>query len=240
MKVVVLNPFSAGKSVVSAYALAPKMPKGFKFIQVESTNSCVDVKMAERMPPSYVNKVSDALVEDGDVLVDLGTTGYGKFMKVLSEDDMIAFFVDKWVLPTTSDPKFQEDTAKCVKELLAAGVEKENIIVLPNQVKDEHNDVANIPELFSYLFGELIKLGVKVPNVYLPHTDLFSKLKQSGLTVDEVLSKRLQFEKDKKKKGLFSGMSKDDKKIMTEQLRMGSMAGHMAPYINNVASVVMS
>ena len=171
MNIIVVN-FSGnvGKSSLVRHLLAPRLPDHV-VVEVEtvnlSGNSGVDVI---RGSGSGASSLLDEMTSDKNHILDIGSSNAEPFLSVLSQRKSF-LDVDLFIVPVLAGPKQIGDTINSVLALVHMGVEEQNILILPNNVREF--DVDELPTKLSRLSNLKLKYSsIRFdPNFFVPYNE---------------------------------------------------------------------
>ncbi|MCW7764560.1 StbB family protein [Photorhabdus luminescens] len=152
MKVVVINySGSVGKTLLSAYLLAPRM-KGAKFFAIETINQSASDLGIENViiykGDDFPKLIEDVVFED-IAIIDIGASNVEPFLMAMSHFDGGTNEFDLYFIPVIPEDKAIKESIKTAHTLSKAGVDNKKIIFIPNRVV--HGD--NVDEVLRPVFN---------------------------------------------------------------------------------------
>lgn len=188
MKIAVLNySGSVGKTLVSHYLLAPRMPATHKFVAVETVNeSAADLGAdnVEHLQGRRFGDLIESIVVERDAVVDIGASNIESFLLAMSKFDDAAEEFDFYVVPTTPDRKAQRETSQTIDAISNIGVTADRILVLPNRIEDNAADETAL--IFQYI--KKTKQATINPAIYLPEAPIFEWLAARRMAFETLLN----------------------------------------------------
>lgn len=187
MKVVVISMVgNIGKSTIAANMLMPRM-KNPKFFSIETINSGAEMDgiSVEKMKGKNFGELTDEIMRiDDDVIVDVGTTNFDDFVKLMQQFAGSQEEFDYFIVPVVKDEKCQRDTVKTIRKLKALGIDKKRIRVIFNQVEVDDE----VESDFAPIFGlcELEKCAVANKNAVIYRNEIFDRIKSTGKPLGEI------------------------------------------------------
>ena len=143
---------NVGKSTMSAYLLAPRMPDA-RIMSIESINEDEGVD-AEVLIGKQFERVQEELLTSDSVIVDVGASNVEEFMKRMQQFRGSHEDFDMFLIPTVKETKQIRDTITTINALRAMGVPASKLRVVFNKVDVEDVLERDFAPLFSYHAAE--------------------------------------------------------------------------------------
>ncbi|XDJ36621.1 MAG: StbB family protein (plasmid) [Burkholderia sp.] len=229
MKVAVIN-FSGntGKSTVSKHLLFPRI-KDAELISVESINA--DEGDGEAVRGKQFGALNEQLMMIDSAVIDVGSSNVEDFIKLMqqyrgSHEDM-----DLFVVPAVKDSKQIKDTIATIQALAAMGVPAKKIRVVFNRLEaDETVEDAFYP-LIAY--HEDTKAFTLRPRAVIHDSELYQRLRQLGVSVDELLADATDY-----KAALKEAKSQDEKAVIASKISARRLAASAKENLDEVFTVL--
>ena len=208
MKIMVLNSSgSVGKSTITRELFAPRLNNPL-IVEVEGQNkSSKDFRPNSKYYDVWVfdgdfDNFYLKLIENQDVIVDVGASQLQNFFSGLEKVSGIESLFDYFIVPTLSNDKAVEDTAKTVVFLRNYNIEDEKIKVIFNAVKRD------VESEFKLLLDAFKAINFKYDrDLFIRDNKVFNELGIMRKTLLDVYNpdlnaykERILNEKDPKKK----------------------------------------
>lgn len=180
MKVAVISMVgNIGKSTLAANMLMPRL-KNPKFFSVETINSGAEMDgvEVEKMKGKHFGELTDEIMRLDDAIVDVGTTNFDDFVKLMQQFSGSQEEFDYFIVPVVKDEKSQRDTVKTLRKLKALGVDKKRVRVIFNQVEVDDD----VEHDFAAIFGlcESEKCATASKNAVVYKNEIFDRIKSIG------------------------------------------------------------
>lgn len=179
---------NSGKTTLSDNLIWPRNG-GLRFA-VETINAGAADTAAEieRLKGKQFGELSEVLLTEENVVVDVGASNVEDFFKFMGQYDGSHEDIDYFVIPAVPEKKQQVDTINTIKTLSALGVPAKKILVVFNKVQIE--DADDIPQTFSALFGfhEVEKKFTLKRDAVVFANEVFERLRGLKMNVGEVLA----------------------------------------------------
>ncbi|OSH62433.1 plasmid stabilization protein, partial (plasmid) [Klebsiella pneumoniae] len=142
---------NSGKTTLSDNLLWPRIG-GLRFA-IETINAGASDTAAEieRLKGKQFDELSEVLLTEDKVVVDVGASNVEDFFKFMGQYDGSHEDIDYFLVPAVPEKKQQVDTINTIKTLAALGVPAKKILVVFNKVQID--DADDIPQTFAALFG---------------------------------------------------------------------------------------
>lgn len=195
-KIVVLNAVgNTGKSLVSSEFLKPRMPFA-DLIRIETINSHGENDHAAKLSARSSEEVWEKIDMSDQTIIDVGASNYEQFIERLSENFGAHEDFDAFVIPTTPDPKAQEDTLSTVEELIFIGVNPERIRILFNK----YDPFDSVKKMYSKIFGrsdivEQINLDDAKHHITIKHSEAFLSAQEKGIKFTDIANDETDYRK---------------------------------------------
>lgn len=229
MKICILNNSgNVGKSTITREVIFPRLDNGLA-VEIESINSSnadYNIETIKYSGNEDFANLYEHIVDERDTCFDIGASEIGNFFNNAEEYEGAIHLFDVFVIPTISDIKIMEDTAKTIRFLRLMEIPDEKIKVVFNRidkdVKSEFSALLNFDfdfdtNLFikkSNFFKDLSLLRTTFFDIYNADTKFYrtQMLKESDPKVKKILLKKdlLNMGASKKIKeldNLFAGIS---------------------------------
>ncbi|WP_028219213.1 StbB family protein [Paraburkholderia oxyphila] len=189
MKIAVLNySGSVGKTLVSHYFLAPRMPVGTAFTSIETVNESAEDLGANGVEQIQGKKFGDLLEKitlTRHAIVDIGASNIESFLLAMSKFDDSASEFDRYIVPVTPDRKAMKESAQTIDAISSLGVSADRILLLPNRI-EEGDPVEEMPAIFSYVKKH--KRATINPDMYLYESPIYEWLGSRKMSFEDLLS----------------------------------------------------
>lgn len=148
-KIVILNAVgNTGKSTIASELLKPRMPNA-ELVRIETINSHGQEDHDHKVSARSAEQIWSAIDMSDQTIIDVGASNYEMFMQRLNQLHGAHEDFDIFLVPTTPDPKAQEDTLTTVDMLCYLGVEPERIRIIFNKL----DDFELVEDVYSKIFA---------------------------------------------------------------------------------------
>ncbi|MGC3103748.1 StbB family protein [Pseudomonas aeruginosa] len=179
---------NSGKTTITDNLIWPRNG-GLRFA-VETINAGAADTNAEieRLKGKQFGELSEILLSEDDVVVDVGASNVEDFFKFMGQYDGSHEDIDYFVVPAVPEKKQQVDTINTIKTLAALGVPAKKILLVFNKVQIE--DADDIPQTFAALLGfhEVEKKFTLKRDAVVFYNEVFERLRGLKMSVGEVLA----------------------------------------------------
>ena len=178
---------NSGKTTLSDNLLWPRIG-GLRFA-IDTINAGASDTAAEieRLKGKQFGELSEVLLTEDKVVVDVGASNVEDFFKFMGQYDGSHEDIDYFLVPAVPEKKQQVDTINTIKTLAALGVPAKKILVVFNKVQID--DADDIPQTFAALFGfhEVEKKFTLKRDAVVYANEIFERLRPLKMNVTQVL-----------------------------------------------------
>lgn len=208
LKIAVLsNSGNVGKSMICDSVLSPRIPN-CKVIKIETINS--DGTNEEKLSAEQIGLIQTELNDNDACILDIGASNIELFLKNIKRMKGAIEDLDYFLIPTTPEPKQQQDALNTVTQLLSLGVDISFIKIIFNY----YNPTFSIQEQYDVIFNDGLSDSLNLNNpknqLCIEETQMFKFLKQTGLSYNEILNDTRDF-----KKLIRSTKDKEERALLT-------------------------
>lgn len=230
MKIAVLN-FSGnvGKSTIAKHLLSARMPQA-GVVAVETINA--DSASDNTIRGADFGKLQRDLQLEDDAIVDVGASNVEQFLALMKQYHESHEDFDLYLVPTVPDLKQQRDTTECIVELHKLGVSAHKIFVVFNLVDPSQDVQATFEPIFEFVHA--MGLCVTDPQAVIYRNEVFSLIRNSGQTLDEVVQ-----DKSDIKAQIKATQNPDEKLALAEKLSIRRLAIGVNQNLDTVFDIVM-
>ncbi|HGA2320758.1 TPA: StbB family protein [Pseudomonas putida] len=216
---------SAGKTVIAAHLLQPRMPEA-TFYAVESINQSakdLGVKDVIQLRGNNVGELLEKMVLDDDAIIDIGASNIEPFFEAASRFAGAIDDFDMFIVPVTPEQKAWQESLKTVEALAAVGVPAEKIILLPNRIlKDPQEE---IPAVYKYVKNT--KKAQISTRAFIFESEVFQFLAHRKISFAELLNDDIDYRA--------LARQEEDEEKAKEYARMYRWTKQAIPVNNNLA-----
>ena len=185
MKVVIINySGNVGKSTIATNLLASRMNSPRKF-EVESFNAGGDAE-AQKIVGARFGELIDAVMESDDVIVDVGASNVGDFMKLMQRYAGSHEEFDYFIVPVVKERKQQADTLATLSSLQQIGIPSSKVRVVFNKIDLDDEMEKDFAAIYGMHSAE--KNFVLRPNALIYENEVYERLSDSGKSLSDVIS----------------------------------------------------
>lgn len=183
MKIAVLN-FSGnvGKTTIAKNLLLPRL-SDTPYLAIETINDDGANSDEIKVKGKDYNIVQDELLINDNLIVDIGSSNVEQALTSIAKLHGSHNDYDYFLLPTVSSLKEQIDTNATMIELLELGVNSNKIRLVFNKV-EEAGKLNNFEKVIKQ--AELLK--IRVPSVGIQDNEVYSKLRELEISMQELLA----------------------------------------------------
>ncbi|VVN28966.1 hypothetical protein PS623_04681 [Pseudomonas fluorescens] len=188
--VVINRSGNTGKSTASDHMIAPRF-NGAEVLRIESINSHEGDDTDNLRGDQYGQILRGIAILPASV-IDVGSSNAEDFVNYMKQYAGSHEVFDTFVVPTVAKPKQMKDTIKTIDALSDLGVPASKIRVLFNMVEGDDTELEeDFGPIFAFFNSEK-KFTLNTKAVIYTN-DFYSDPARKGLTVDEILKDKTDF-----------------------------------------------
>ncbi len=195
-KIVVLNAVgNTGKSLLASEFLKQRMPFA-DLIRIETINSHGEDDHTAKLSARSSEEVWEKIDMSDQTIIDVGASNYEQFIQRLSENFGAHEDFNAFIIPTTSDPKAQEDTLATIEQLMFIGVEPQNIRIIFNK----YDPFDSVKRMYSKIFGRFditqqLSLDNARHHITIKHSEAFPSAQEKGIKFTDIANDETDYRK---------------------------------------------